>query len=155
MATRRLQPLGMNDFQVTLADLPDLYFTTSSPIEKNRARSNYNDGITKQDYPMTGNISYADITISKPHDPDMDRQFFDFEKNTYDEAVGITMTHKPVPKGRNPVAVNSYTTLGAKIITWRVAEADSSSSDPSMLEIVLAPFDTQMGTAQNNALNFQ
>lgn len=137
----RLAPITKSNSTIALQGTPNLPWTDCTGFNPTRDKSQYSDGITNRKYPLLGLEEIPDVTIRKPHDPVLDREFFDWMKNTYDEAVGTTLTVISTPQGRNPAAGMNYTLLGAKVVSYKVAEVDRMSSDPAMLEVVLAPMD--------------
>lgn len=78
MRLLEMEPAANSDFLVTIEQsgetvLQEIYFTTFSGVEVNSTRPKFVDGMTNvRRTAQTGSQEVADVTISKPFDPDKD-----------------------------------------------------------------------------------
>lgn len=102
MRLDNLLPIVNSDFLITVEGLSSngspVYFTTFSGVKMNRASAEFNDGLSNvKRYVDGGSISYQNVTISKPHDPEKDIPVLDFLKEKQDGSK-FNVRLRPVKK---------------------------------------------------------
>lgn len=102
MRLLEIEPAASSDFLVTIeqngeAALQNIYFTNFSGVEVTSTRPTFSDGMTNiKRRAQTGSHEVADVTISKPFDPDIDGPLISWIERNQQTGDHFQMLVRPV-----------------------------------------------------------
>lgn len=142
----RLRPVSKSEFLVTIANLQG-YWTQFSGIDDSHETSEYSDGISNRKRTVRGQAKAADVTLSKPFDPELDAAIVDFYKNWCEQDDELSISVQPIKRcgGIEQRGNRKLTMQGCKLLGLKGFEVDSDSGDVSMLELSISVDDWSFG----------
>lgn len=148
MPQRSLDPQMLSSFRVTMPNFPNIFFTKFSGIKGTSPVTSFANGFSQTKQKKVGMVAYDNVTISKPFDPKTDAPLINLLKDYCEGEDGrlMSVTVTPVTVCRNIERKGSitFTLLGCRPVSVKVAETDSDSVDGiSMLEIELTVDDVK------------
>lgn len=142
MVQRALDPQMLSSFRVTMPNFPNIFFTKFSGIKGTRPVSSFANGFSQTKQKKVGMLTYDNVTISKPFDPLTDASLLkvldEYCEGEDGRLMSITITPVTVCRNIERKGSTTFTLLGCRPVSVKVAETDSDSVDGiSMLEIEL------------------
>lgn len=142
MAQRALDPQMLSSFRVTMPNFPNIFFTKFSGIKGTRPVSSFANGYSQTKQKKVGMVTYDNVTLAKPFDPNTDASLLklldDYCEGEDGRLMSVTITPVTVCRNIERKGSTTFTLLGCRPVSVKVAETDSDSVDGiSMLEIEL------------------
>ncbi|MFN6460551.1 MAG: hypothetical protein RMZ41_001720 [Nostoc sp. DedVER02] len=137
-----INPIANSDFTITLTLLPNIYWTTFSGIKTTYKRPTYNDGLAQiQRTGSGGTQENANVTISKPYDPESDDAINSFLVD-HEDGVAFDMSVTPIKRSATGEVqargTKSWKLTGCRLISSEMMSstdtADGSKTSMTTLE---------------------
>ena len=133
---------AVKDWIVSIDNLPREYrFSMVTGISAQRSVTTYNDGYSHESRKMVSNITYGDITLSKPYEPGYDKDLLDlFLDCQGGDFTGVTITATPVDSCNRDAVADPIVFIGCMPLSVEFDNIDrNSAGDVQMLNLTFAP----------------
>lgn len=118
-----INPISNSDFTISLTALPNIYWTTFSGIKTTHKRATYSDGLSQIERMTAGGTkAYANITITKPYDPESDDAINSFIESN-EGGLPFDMSITPI-KRKSTGEVEGRGTKSWKLTGCRLASSE-------------------------------
>nr|WP_322719586.1 hypothetical protein [Nostoc sp. ChiQUE02]MDZ8232623.1 hypothetical protein [Nostoc sp. ChiQUE02] len=144
-----INPVANSDFTITLTLLPNVYWTTFSGIKTTYKRPTYNDGLSQVERTASGGTkANANITISKPYDPESDDAINSFLAD-HEEGDVFDMSITPIKRSSTGEVqgrgTKSWKLTGCKIASCELM-ASVDTGDASKTVVTTLEFSYESAT---------
>ena len=134
-----IDPITRADYLVTAQGLK-AYWQSCSGIDDQARTSEYSDGYSKRMYDRVGSRKVQPVTLTKGYDPEQDDELIRYWRVAYQARrgdTGRTVIIQPVQYVPDPVNIGSpFVLLDFKPTQFRIADADKTSQDTSLITLV-------------------
>lgn len=134
--------LTQNSFQITIEQLPNVYFTSFSGFKETKESGSYNDGVSNRTrYTDGGIFSVENVTFEVPFDIETSNQI-EAWVNTFRDGGVVDITVRPVrisqTGGVTPLS-KSWSAGNCRFVSMDlVSEVSAGSSDVAMISLELS-----------------
>ncbi|MEA5603710.1 hypothetical protein [Nostoc sp. UHCC 0252] len=118
-----INPIANSDFTINLTAIPNVYWTTFSGIKTTHKRATYSDGQSQVERMTSGGTkAYANITVSKPYDPETDDVINSFIAD-HEDGLSFDMSVTPI-KRKSTGEIESRGTKSWKLTGCKLASSE-------------------------------